>query len=119
MGGGNIAPQSESDSRFRVTSVRIPQGVAFSGECDLSSLREVEDALSAALESEQDVHVDLSGLLFIDAGGLRLLGTTADRLPRSRYLVLYYPPPQVHRMLSLARVDADPNVIVRGAALRG
>jgi anti-anti-sigma factor len=73
--------------------------VAYFGELDRAVIREAEQALRAAMAGDATVVVDLSGLSFMDASGLRMLLAAHARL-RDR-LVLLRPCPSVHRLFEV------------------
>ncbi|MDP1848432.1 MAG: STAS domain-containing protein [Solirubrobacteraceae bacterium] len=77
------------------------------GEMDLSNAGEVErELLHAEATDAAAIIIDLSGLMFIDSTGIRLL-ISADARSRadSSRLSLTRPPAQVRRVLCIAGID--------------
>ncbi|WP_169805260.1 STAS domain-containing protein [Nocardiopsis trehalosi] len=112
---GAIGIAAHDHHRFLITATSTPRGLAFTGDIDLDTRSQAEAALSAAVGWEGDLHVDLTRVGLIDAGGLRLLADTAARLRFGRRLVLRVPPGRVRRLIRLASVDVCPRVQVDGA----
>jgi anti-anti-sigma factor len=79
--------------RMSVSSARSNNvlTVAVSGEVDLSTARELENAILAAVQADgvTEVRVDLSGVEFLDSSGIALLlrGRRAADDQRVRYRV--------------------------------
>ncbi|MFC4112625.1 STAS domain-containing protein [Nonomuraea zeae] len=88
-----------------------PFGLRVSGEVDRSTRHLLEQALAWATDAGQDdIHLDLTQLTFIDAAGLRLIVATAAGLPAPRKLVLMPPPPVVRDLLSLLGWQLSPGL---------
>lgn len=68
--------------------------------------QEALDAALAALPVTRDVHLELDGLEFIGAAGIRALAALAARLAPAHRLVLHDPPPLVARVLRAGWADA-------------
>lgn len=87
--------------------------VALSGELDLSSAPEVEDALQELESGEPPVLVlDLRELAFMDSTGLRVM-VSADARAResSRRLVIVRGPESVHRVFRITGLDAHLEIV--------
>ncbi|MCA1706215.1 MAG: STAS domain-containing protein [Actinobacteria bacterium] len=68
-----------------------PAGLRLLGEIDLARVSVLEQALAAVVgASSEELHLDLSGLTFIDGRGMRLL-TRLIGGPGARCLLLYCP----------------------------
>ncbi|MEU5861271.1 STAS domain-containing protein [Nonomuraea sp. NPDC047529] len=79
-----------------------PFGLRVRGEIDHHGRSALARALAWALRiGETDLHLDLSELTFIDAGGLRLIMSAATGLPPPRRLVLQNASPTVRELLAL------------------
>ncbi|NUP67380.1 MAG: STAS domain-containing protein [Nonomuraea sp.] len=79
-----------------------PFGLRVRGEIDHAGRPALARALAWALRiGETDIHLDLSELTFIDAGGLRLILSTAADLPPPRRLILQHASPSVRELLAL------------------
>ncbi len=89
-----------------VASAQVSPGewslVRASGDIDIATAAELDDALLAAATDEQPVRhlvLDLGAVTFLDCAGLRPLVAARRRLTDRFWLV--NPPPQVRRLLSL------------------
>ncbi|MEU1391012.1 MULTISPECIES: STAS domain-containing protein [unclassified Nonomuraea] len=79
-----------------------PFGLRVRGEIDHHGRPALARALAWALRiGETDIHLDLSELTFIDAGGLRLIISTATDLPPPRRLVLQNASSTVRELMEL------------------
>jgi anti-anti-sigma factor len=82
------------DSFLRVIPTTCPPGLRFEGEIDLCS----RDLLAAALDDavqfgSGDLHVDLTGVTFIDVAGIRMMTTVAKTLSRDGHRLLLHATP--------------------------
>jgi anti-anti-sigma factor len=81
-------------------------GVRLDGEVDISNLHELQEVLERALAKGSDVWLDLSGLTFIDVGGMRALYRATLQLREDgKVLTLVSPPATLRRMLAIVGVD--------------
>ena len=80
--------------------------VTVSGECDASEAWRLAAALREARLTADEVHIDLSGLAFLDSAALQVLYTESVELEarRSR-LVLVDPQPGIRRVLEITGLD--------------
>ncbi|GHI34389.1 STAS domain-containing protein [Streptomyces daghestanicus] len=76
-------------------------GVRAAGEIGLATRGTWQRALEQAVRVDGDVHVDMSGVSFVDVDGARVLADTAGRLPEGRRLVLHRPPATLRRVLEM------------------
>ena len=81
--------------------------VALTGELDLSTAAQVEQALAEAEEKRPERMVlDLRGLSFMDSTGLRMVLSADGRARRdSRRFEVVPGPAQVHRVFRIALLD--------------
>ncbi len=81
--------------------------VVLTGELDLSTAPEVEQALADAEEQQPErVVIDLRQLVFLDSTGLRVVLAADGRARRDgRRLEVVPGPPQVHRVFRIALLD--------------
>ena len=81
--------------------------VLLSGELDLSTAPQVEQALEEAEEKQPELLVlDLQRLAFMDSTGLRVVLAADGRARRDgRRLEVVQGPPQVHRVFRIALLD--------------
>jgi anti-anti-sigma factor len=87
-------------------------GLRVVGEADLHSHRAWEQALTRVLERSGDVHLDLTGLRFIDAHSTAALVRIADTLTDDQRLVLHQPPPALRRVLQMLWPDGVPALTI-------
>lgn len=86
--------------------------VTLSGELDLSTLDQLEDALEGIDGKPELVVLDLRQLGFLDSSGLRLmLGLHAQLEEAGGRLVLVRGPRRVHRVLELTRATEELNLV--------
>jgi anti-anti-sigma factor len=82
------------------------------GEVDLASAGELRRALEQALAVSSKVVVDMGGVTFIDAAGLRALLEVADTMNGSGPLTLAHAP-RVARLLDLVGLRGLPSIDLR------
>jgi anti-anti-sigma regulatory factor len=75
--------------------------VRVAGTLDLNTRDLMATSLRPLLAGGDDVHLDLSRLIFVDVSGATVLATSALRLPAGRRLVLERPPRQLRRIIDL------------------
>ncbi len=82
-----------------------------SGEEDRVTSGRRRPAISLALRSQTDVHVDMQELTFADSSFMIDLAVLARRLrAQGRGLLLYRPQPHVRRLIELMGLDRLPAV---------
>lgn len=98
-----------------IAETNEPYGVRLEGEVDFATSLVLADALTRIVDgADGDVHVDLSGLRFIDVGAARLLARAARQLGTSGALVLESPSRAVHRLLKVLDGRIMAGFVVRG-----
>ncbi|WP_051712728.1 STAS domain-containing protein [Spirillospora albida] len=98
-----VTPAREADGT-RVLRVR--------GAVDRTVTGPWAEALHAGAETGGDIHLDMSGLVFIDVGGLRVLVEAAARLDGGRrYRVRNLAPP-MHRVVRLTGWDRAAGLVI-------
>ncbi|MCF6470356.1 STAS domain-containing protein [Nonomuraea sp. MG754425] len=103
--------------QLRVTLVPHPFGLRITGEIDCGNRRLLADALGwALLAGSRQLRLDLSGLVFLDVAGLRLIVGTAARLSAGREVVLDPISPMVRRLLAVTGWDRAPGLRVPSRA---
>ena len=76
-----------------------------SGEIDLATVGQLEDALTASMGNDTDVAVDLTGVTFMDSTGLRALLAANQNLSESGHrLALVVAGGPVDRLLDISGV---------------
>lgn len=102
------------DATLTITRTFHPPGLRLRGEVDMSNAAAFERVLAAyAAVGTQPLHLDMSGVSFIDVAGMRVVARTASRLGE-RTLHLYgvgYAPRTVLRATGWASL---PNLVVCG-----
>jgi anti-anti-sigma regulatory factor len=83
------------DGVLRITRSHFPPGLRLAGELDAAREKPFLDALASAGEAASELHLDFTGVRFLDLGTLRLLVTHALRTSPERRLVLDNLPPDV------------------------
>ena len=91
-----------------------PPGLALVGDVDRSNVPAVARALAGVGKRAGDVHLDLSGLLFCDLGGLQAIVRAAQALDGGRRLVLHGIPRQLERALEIVDWAPLPNLTIAG-----
>ncbi|HUR08045.1 MAG TPA: STAS domain-containing protein [Nonomuraea sp.] len=106
-----LTPITASD-QLRITPLANRAGLWVEGELDHSTLPDLRQALGS-MASGRGFCVDLSGLAFIDVGGLRALVSAAAALHDGggdHVLTLRSAPPQVRRLLELTGWHQTPGL---------
>lgn len=108
--GHNVIVASEEHARLTVT--RTDVGIAIAGDVDVGTWQELSGALQRLVRRPRAdrIVLDLSGLSFIDAHGLRLIVDAAAALPRPRRLTLVHPPPGLLRLAQILELDRRPGL---------
>jgi len=105
-----------SDTILQIVPTVDPPGVALVGDVEASNVQAVARALAGLPSSTGDVHLDLSGLLFCDLGGLQAIVRAAQALDQGRRLVLHGVPRQLERALEIVEWAPLPNLSIASAA---
>ena len=80
--------------------------VTVTGECDMSESPRLAETLRDVATHASEVHVVLSGLMFLDSSTLQVLHRASAELAAKRArLVLVAPTPAIRRVLQIARLD--------------
>ncbi|TLP57830.1 STAS domain-containing protein [Microbispora tritici] len=93
-------PITASNGRLRISTSLDPPGLRIEGDLDRATLPALAEALASLADGGSPV-VDLSGLVFVDIGGLRALVMAAARLEDAHVLTLCSVSPHVRRLLDL------------------
>src|ERR1700687_94945 len=105
-----------TDTILQIVPPADPPGLALVGDVEASNVQAVARALAGLPSATGDVHVDLSGLLFCDLGGLQAIVRAAQALGPGRRLVLHGIPRQLERALEIADWAPLPNLSIASAA---
>jgi anti-anti-sigma factor len=95
---------------LRVTRTYEPLGLRVVGDVDAFTVPVLESALRSLLDYEGDIHLELSGLQFMDVAGLELVVSTARDLTDGRRLVLHCLSPHLRRVMELVGWDRTPGL---------
>jgi anti-anti-sigma factor len=90
--------------------------LALVGDVDRSNVAAVASALTRMRGHSGDLHLDLSGLLFCDLGGLQVIVRASQALDPGRRLVLHGIPHQVERALEIVDWAPLPNLAIAGSS---
>jgi anti-anti-sigma factor len=98
---------------LRVISTICPPGLRVEGEVDFCSRDRLAAVLDEAVEfGSGDLHVDLTGVTFIDVAGIRMLTTVAKTLNRDgRRLLLHATPPGARKVIHLLGWETTPGLM--------
>ncbi|MEC4017269.1 STAS domain-containing protein [Streptomyces sp. H27-D2] len=97
-------------AELRVVRTYAPHGLRITGVVDPGARRHLCAALDSIAEVDDDVLLDLSGLEFLDLGGLRLIaGFARDRADR-RHVELAGLLPHLRHVISLIGWDDTPGL---------
>ncbi|MFD3457769.1 STAS domain-containing protein [Streptomyces sp. NPDC058691] len=97
---------------LRVVRTFSPAGLRFEGEIDLCTRGLLATTLDEAVRfGRADLHVDLSGVTFIDVAGIRTMTTVAKNLSREgRCLLLHATPPLARKVMHILGWDTTPGL---------
>jgi hypothetical protein len=100
------------DSILRISKQIQLAGVRLDGTVDASNVDAMSRTLIANINGAEDFHLDLSGLLFCDLGGLRAIVNTAQQIGGGRRLVIHALPSHLERAMALAEWAHVPNIVM-------
>ncbi|GHH51946.1 STAS domain-containing protein [Streptomyces candidus] len=100
-------------AELRVIRLYQPHGLRVEGVVDVHGHRHLSEALEAVAQTAGDVHLDLSGLEFLDLGGLRLLMDFARSRPEGRQVELAGLAPHLRQVITLVGWDETPGLRLR------
>ncbi|TDD80196.1 anti-sigma factor antagonist [Actinomadura darangshiensis] len=105
---------------LRISAASASPRLRMSGEIDVSNAPDVAQALRAAGDRlPGDLHVDLSGLEFMDVAGLRAFAKAARDLDAgSRLLVLHSVSPHIDRLFGMIGWAASAGLEIHCRPLR-
>jgi ABC-type transporter Mla MlaB component len=103
-----------ADTILQILPTVDPPGLALVGDVDRSNVAALAQALARMRGHAGDVHLDLSGLLFCDLGGLQVIVRASQALETGRRLVLHGIPHQLERALEIVEWAPLPNLTIVG-----
>ncbi len=86
---------------LRIACLSDGHRVSVAGTLDLTTSEAMASSLRPLVAAGDDVHIDLSRLVFADVSGATVLATSAQLLPAGRRLVLERPPRQLRRIIDM------------------
>jgi anti-anti-sigma regulatory factor len=66
------------DKQLVVSHTSSPAGISFAGEIDASNSHSVRSSIAGAITPINDLHVDVTRLLFCEISGIRALVSAAE-----------------------------------------
>lgn len=106
-----MAPDVAPEPPARFTATTAPGGLIVTGELDLASRAVLGRVLTARLAVRPWLRVDVSGLVYAEAGALAVLCEAASRRNGDGGIVLTGAPAQLRRMIDLA-CFGHPQVVI-------
>lgn len=100
------------DPVLRICRQHVPPGVRVAGELDYTRADALSGALAEAVRLDRDVHVNLNGLRFIDAGAASVILRAAAGLPAPRRMLVACRDP-IDRTLAIAGAGDVPGLRIR------
>jgi anti-anti-sigma regulatory factor len=114
-----VTDTSFDGGRLRITQLDGADGFRIEGDVDLSNRTELAAALAASMYCCGDFVVDLSGCIFIDVEGMRMLVRAARAMTGGRVLVLRRIPPVAQRLLEAMNWKETPGLLIEREQGRG
>jgi anti-anti-sigma regulatory factor len=106
--GADAAPEL-----LQIVALTDKVGVRVVGQVDMTVRTRWESALAGlAAEDAYDLHLDLSGLTFIDVRGTVALVETARALDHGRQLAVWHPPEVLVRILNTMWPSGLPTITI-------
>jgi anti-anti-sigma regulatory factor len=110
--GAEAPREVYADKLLIVLRTSVPPGIRFAGEIDASNSHSVGTSIAAAMGPDQDVHVDVSSLLFCDISGIRELVSTAEAMKPGRRLLLHGMPGRLETVIKVVGWNRLPALVV-------
>jgi anti-anti-sigma factor len=95
---------------LQVARIYRPSGLRLVGDVDSFAVPVLAGALRTLTDAEDDIHLQLSGLQFMDVAGLELVVSTARTMPGGRKVVIHALSPHLRRVMALVGWDATPGL---------
>lgn len=100
-----------ADKQLVVTRTLNPYGLRFSGEIDVVNRHAVAKCLSMTLVADDDIHLNVSGLIFCDIGGIRSFVDAAESREKGR-LMLHGLPELLQTVMRVTGWADRPNLVI-------
>ncbi|MDA1362694.1 STAS domain-containing protein [Glycomyces luteolus] len=106
------------DDSLGITEYGSPQivGLRATGGIDLRSHIAWDHALRRAVGHGEEVHLDLTGLEFIDSRGAAALVEAANHLTGGHQIVVHHAPPYFQRIMQVLWPEGVPSIVIERAA---
>ncbi|MEU4496629.1 STAS domain-containing protein [Streptomyces sp. NPDC023998] len=99
-------------AELRITRIRRPPGLRIEGVVDVHAHRHLSGALEVIRSVDGDLQLELSGLEFLDLGGLRMLiGFAGTRNP-GHHVELTGLAPHLRNVIALVGWDETPGLLL-------
>lgn len=97
-------------AELRISRIQRPPGLRIEGVVDVRTHRHLRTALDVLEAAEGDVRLDLSGLEFLDLGGLRMLIGFARTRGEGHHVELTGLAPHLRNVIALVGWDETPGL---------
>jgi anti-anti-sigma factor len=104
-----------ADKNLVVTRTLDPYGLTFSGEIDVNNSHAVARCLSTTFVGDDDLHLDVSGLIFCDISGIRAFVDAAEQKTtdaNERRLLLHGLPQLLQTVMRVTGWADLPNLVL-------
>ena len=101
-----------ADKQLVVRRARSAAGISFSGEIDASNSHAVGSSIASEMTPGNDLHVDVSQVLFCDVSGIRAFVAVAEGLPPGRRLLLHGMPARLATVMRVVGWNRLPALVV-------
>jgi anti-anti-sigma factor len=101
-----------AEPRFAIEALDRPRAYRISGPLDIPSAGGLHELLDDLSRTPGDITLDLSGVTFMDSGGLRALIQACMGLGRTGSVRVVNPSEQVRRLLELSGVEENVDNLV-------
>lgn len=104
-----------ADKNLVVTRTLDPYGLTFAGEIDVNNCHAVAQCLSTTFVGDDDLHLDVSGLIFCDISGIRAFVDAAERKTahaNERRLLLHGLPELLQTVMRVTGWADLPNLVL-------
>lgn len=96
-----------AEPRFAIEALDRPRAYRISGSLDVPSAGGLHELLDELCRTPGDISLDLSGVTFMDSGGLRAVIQACMGLGRTGSVRIVKPSEQVRLLLELSGVEAN------------
>jgi anti-anti-sigma factor len=104
--------QLYADKQLMVACTGSPPTISFAGEIDASNSHSVSSSIATAMTPGNDLHVDVSQVMFCDISGIRAFVSVAEGLPAGRRLLLHGMPAALENVMRVVGWNRLPALLV-------